>query len=88
MIRMNKFLEKAYGVSSVHRLKEILFSHTELMEASEFIDIDVTEDITEFFDTFIEALSASKNLTSLSILDKNLFLDISVLFNHLNLSKL
>lgn len=85
---MNKFLEKAYGVSNVNRLKEVVFSHVELMEASEFIEIDISEDVSEFLDTFIEALSASNSLTSLRIIDKNLFFDVSVVLQHTSLSKL
>ncbi|KAL4470359.1 hypothetical protein ABPG74_011970 [Tetrahymena malaccensis] len=84
MIRMKRFIASAYGISSIEKLTDVVFSF------DEFQDLDDEEfnfqdkDITEFIDKFLEAISTNKNLNSLIIDDKKLLFDACVVFKNRN----
>ncbi|KAL4502450.1 hypothetical protein ABPG72_012037 [Tetrahymena utriculariae] len=84
MIRMKRFIASAYGISSIEKLTDVVFSF------DEFQDLDDEEfnfqdkDITEFIDKFLEAISTNKNLNSLIIDDKRLLFDACIVFKNKN----
>lgn len=80
MIRMKRLMEKAYGVSHIEKIKEVIIGYDELKDLDDLgVDLE-SEDITEFMDKFLDVFSTNAHLTSLKINDKRLWFDVNVIF--------